>query len=328
MQEALTYRLTVRPAHAPMTPIPWPAGLAPTQLPDNRSPTQSMPRADALLMTWTAAEAEALADVLTPGLGHDNWTRYAKGWSSYQGQLTHRSPAAGSKCMAHYTLIEIGSTRVVLAKSELHLATDAKSLPIRQLWRQIIGEVKPRLVISTGTAGGVGTDIELGDVLTTSAVQFNCEQEFRDAPFASARYQCDFVPDAERLRYAFEQLVPVNAGQLDRNATPGPALVTVGDVVTADRFAIADPEDHWGIHKADPHARMVEMDDAVLGLVCTDDLHGAVPWYLARNASDPQVAQPGTPAEEKRAANAVYTQYGYWTTVGSALACWAIIAGL
>jgi nucleoside phosphorylase len=328
MEEALAYRLTVRLAHAPLTPIPWPAGLAPKVVSNRSSPNRSMPKADVLLVTWTAAEAEALADVLTPGHTHDGWTRYAKDWTSFEPQLTHRSPAAGAKCMAHYAVIEIGQKRVVVAKSELHLATDAKSLPLRQPWRQMIGDVGPAVVISTGTAGGIGTDIDLGDVLATSSVQFDCTGEFRDEPFASAHYSCDFVPDAARLQFAFEQLVPVNAGQLQPTATRAPALVTTGDVLTADGFAIADPEDHWGLHKADPQARMVEMDDAVLGLVCTEDLHSMVPWFLARNASDPQAPQLATPADEKREANLVYTKYGYWTTVGSAITCWAIVAGL
>src|SRR3954447_8859789 len=44
----------------------WPAGLAPTPLDDPVvDPEAPLPRADYVVVTWTAAEARALANVLT-----------------------------------------------------------------------------------------------------------------------------------------------------------------------------------------------------------------------------------------------------------------------
>jgi purine-nucleoside phosphorylase len=48
---------------------------------------------------------------------------------------------------------------------------------IAKLWAQLIQEVKPKLVITTGTAGGIGSAMELGDVVAAQAVRFDCTQE-------------------------------------------------------------------------------------------------------------------------------------------------------
>ena len=47
--------------------IPWPAGLTPTPLPMTPAPqpTDALPACDYLAVTWTVAEAKAMADVLT-----------------------------------------------------------------------------------------------------------------------------------------------------------------------------------------------------------------------------------------------------------------------
>jgi hypothetical protein len=76
----------------------------------------------------------------------------------------------------------------------------------------------------------------------------------------------------------------------------------------------------------DANARAVEMGDAVLGLVCAEDLHDPPPWAIVRNASDPQIDGAGSLAEQAQQAAQIYEKYGYWTTVGSAIACWALIA--
>ena len=68
---------------------------------------------------------------------------------------------------------------------------------------------------------------------------------------------------------------------------------------------------------------MVEMDDAVLGLACEDIGAGAPKWLAVRNASDPQMPTATTP--DKRKASDIYMRYGYWTTIPSVLACWALV---
>ena len=59
-------------------------------------------------------------------------------------------------------------------KSELHLNQDGKktgdgtaTLPVKDLFKQIIGEAKPKVFLTIGTAGAVFDDFELGDVVVT-----------------------------------------------------------------------------------------------------------------------------------------------------------------
>ena len=87
----------------------------------------------------------------------------------------------------------------------------------------------------------------------------------------------------------------------------------------------------------------VEMGDAVLGMV-VDEMkqQGAahVPnWLVIRNASDPQINgdlpdrdNMAVPEEMSRALNRqahwavwYYEAYGYWTSVNSAIAVWAML---
>lgn len=68
------------------------------------------------------------------------------------------------------------------------------------------------------------------------------------------------------------------------------------------------------------------MGDAVLGLVAQELGLGAPRWVAVRNASDPQIQSDGL--SEKAAATKaaqIYERYGYWTTIPSAIACWALI---
>ena len=75
------------------------------------------------------------------------------------------------------------------------------------------------------------------------------------------------------------------------------------------------------------------MGDAALGLAVSE-LASKPNWAVVRNLSDPQINAdlPEGPMRELnlQAAWAVfyYRKYGYWTSVNSALATWAIIAGL
>jgi hypothetical protein len=76
----------------------------------------------------------------------------------------------------------------------------------------------------------------------------------------------------------------------------------------------------------------VEMGDAALGLAVNDLGPEAPNWLVIRNASDPAInaALPRTPRElDMQAHWAVwyYEAFGYWTSVNSAIAVWAVIAG-
>jgi nucleoside phosphorylase len=53
------------------------------------------------------------------------------------------------------------------------------------VWRQIIQEVRPKLVITTGIAGSIGKEFEVGDVIVSPIVRFDCIAKFKKEPFAT-----------------------------------------------------------------------------------------------------------------------------------------------
>ena len=59
------------------------------------------------------------------------------------------------------------------------MSQDGPQLPNIDVWRQIILEVQPKLVITTGTAGGIGKQFEVGDVIVSPIVRFDCTAKFK-----------------------------------------------------------------------------------------------------------------------------------------------------
>src|SRR5438132_12981095 len=59
-------------------PLPFPDGLAPAPQPLDPEPASDhkLPKADAVVITWTVDEVAALAHVFTPGRSADRWYRY------------------------------------------------------------------------------------------------------------------------------------------------------------------------------------------------------------------------------------------------------------
>jgi|HubBroStandDraft_2_1064218.scaffolds.fasta_scaffold30634_2 nucleoside phosphorylase len=312
-----------------LSPIPWPAGQAPVTAPltPPPGPDDPLPTADVLVVTWTVAEAEALADVLTPGQPKSQWYPYAHNYQEYVPLIRRGAPALHYGRLGLYAVTQIGGLKVVCAKSELHLSQDGPELPVRKLWAQMIGEVAPRLVVTTGTAGGIDADTDLGDVVVTSTVRFDCTKRFEHAPFAQATYTDPAVhlPPAHDPA-AMDALFAANSARIPAG---NPARIWTGtQVITTDFFAFDDTTDFYGLRAADPAARAVEMGDAVLGLVATTDLADPPPWVIIRNASDPQIDGSLTLAQQAATAARIYEKYGYWTTVNSAIVTWSAITDL
>jgi hypothetical protein len=328
--DLLLERISYQVPHEAPAPIPWPDGLAPHGVPYGGAADAPLPSSDVVVVTWTVAEGQALADVLTPGMPSTSWKPYAHGWKSYETQLTGRSPAREAGCMGQVAQVRIGDVEVLAVKSELHLATDAVTAPIVALWQQIVAEVSPKLVITTGTAGGIGAATQLGDVFVVTNAKFNCAKEFKNKPWAQRLFSGPGIGGGGHAA-AFDALVAPNAGRLQPVATRAPALTfggARGGVETVDYFGFANTDDSYGIVRDYPDARTEEMDDATLPLALAD-LADPPRWCSIRNASDPQVSSSiGDLEAQARWANDIYKRYGYWTSVGSAIATWAVIADL
>jgi hypothetical protein len=368
--------------------LPFPPGLVPSPQPlaVEPDPADPMPRADVLVVTWTVAEVEALADVLTPGFNRNNWYRYTENFASYLPEIRNGAPARNARRLGSYFPTRIGSgsaaTSVLCVKSELHLNQDGvktgdgkATLPVKRFFRQMIDEVKPRLVITVGTAGATfpsnrkatvgGMECpphELGDVMITRGAKFRLSQEFKNEDFKSKSFRSTFAIPTARLEAA-KTLLAVHADKLTEpdfgapskkfnmpTLVPGfknkPDLKIDGrdfpefhPMLTTDFFEFGT-----STNGLEQEGCGVEMGDAVLGMVIaemgTPGAAGVPNWLVIRNASDPQINgdlpdrnNPAIPKVMQRALNMqahwavwYYESYGYWTSVNSAIAVWAMTA--
>jgi nucleoside phosphorylase len=311
-------------------PIPWPED-PPTPQPLAKKPSAAaaLPKCEYVIVTWTVEEARCLADTLTPGFPSKTaWYNYAhKFQSEYASLIRKGAPAAQSKRLGSYFVTSIAGKNVLCMKSELHMSQDGPKLPIAKLWKQIIAEAKPKLIITTGTAGGIGAGLELGDVVVASAVRFDCQKTFKKSSFHDSVYQTSAVQqtsylEAEKLFAANAPHLP-QASRLPQIFTKPVAAATVPDVVTTDFFAFDDSSNTFGLQGL---GAAVEMGDAVLGMVIGELGSSAPAWAAIRNASDPQIDDTGlTLKEAANKAGQIYERYGYWTTIPSAITCWATV---
>jgi hypothetical protein len=236
-------------------------------------------------------------------------------------------PALQAKRLGAYWTTEIGGKSVVVFKSDSHMSQDGPKLPNIDMWRQIIGEVLPKLVITTGTAGGIGKQFEVGDVVVSPIVRFDCISKFKSKPFRKAHYS-SVAPKTKYFATA-KKLFKANAGQLPKDNTRPPSIVRVApsaltsSVVTTDFFGFDTSDNHYHLRGL---GDVSEMGDAVLGLVASQMADTAPRWVAVRNVSDPQIKAEGTLKQQAMLAAQIYKGFGRWSSVCSAIVCWALIA--
>jgi nucleoside phosphorylase len=311
--------------------IPWPSAEAPIPAPlaTKPSPSDPLPQADYVVVTWTVEEAKALADTLTPGYPSKTaWYYYAHNYTTDFAPIIRKgAPSYVNKRLGSYFLTTIAGKRVLCMKSELHLSQDGPKMPIAKLWAQIIAEAQPKLIITTGTAGGIGAKVVLGDVLSAKSVRFDCLKSFKSQPFHNAIYACSKLTYkstavAQKLFLANTAHLPAST-RAPQIFTKSASAMPVPDVVTTDFFAFDDSANDYGLQGL---GGTVEMGDAVLGLVISQMTTPAPKWAAIRNASDPQIDSTGlTTKQAAQKAAQIYEKYGYWTTIPSAITCWSVI---
>jgi nucleoside phosphorylase len=326
--------------------------------------TAALPEAHVVVLTWTVAEWDALDRVFVGALAppepgtngkpkaigwerrRARWLPYRRDFSTIVGSLRLHSVAGGgtppslnAKKLAwgYVHIVEVGGVRVLLFKSELHLNRDGVALPLADLVERIIAEVKPALLLSTGTAGGLQREDVLGDVVVSNRAQFWLEDEFASAAF-------NFVPPYESgwplpvdskeawIRRARKLLVPVTEMTLEAptlhygqgarvapQATEKPAIKTNAlPVLSTDYFEYGTTKN--GFHEK---ASCVEMDDAVVAMVAG---RLGVPFGFVRNVSD-SVLEGDLPGPLQLAwAVATYQKLGLQTSFNGAIGTWAVIA--
>ena len=332
--------------------IKWPSGLAPQPRPMAPAPSQGdpLPKVDIIAMMDTSAEAEAMSDVLTPGYYYEShWYKYSRNFESkFLPQLGPDAPALKDPYLGLYFISYIDNLKVLVYKTNLHFHTDGKKLPdgsytvpLEGMLQQMIEEAQPQLFLTTGTSGGVYCSMQLGDVAVTRAAHFLCKDHYKNAPFNGQTYTShwevpkQYVDTAHTLMQGF-------AGNLTGKGTPpapncscnpssdyptyvyfdgSGSIPPFHPVITTDFFDFGTSTN--GLDKI---GIAVEMDDAVLGLVCSQ-MQSPPQWASVRNLSDPCITGTLDPTIQDRCADFYYEKYGYWTTVMSGITTWSIIAG-
>jgi uridine phosphorylase len=199
------------------------------------------------------------------------------------------------------------------------------TLPNEDVWEQIIREVKPKLVITTGTAGGIGRTCEVGDVVVSPIVHFDGTKWLKKRPYGKASFH-DGSASRKYLSTA-KHLFKANAGQLPKDNKRSPRITIARSlpesVVTTDFFGFDTSDNHW---KLKDMGAVCEMGDAILGLVTSRMGKAAPSWVAVRNVSDPQIKAEGSRQEQAQQAALIYKGFGRWSSVCSALVCWALVA--
>jgi len=357
-------------AAAPKPTYDFPANTAPSPQAINPAPADDapFPKADVVIVTWTRDEWEALADVLTPGASVAKWYPYRRNYAQYLPKIRNGAPARTLNRLGAYYVTKIGAKTVLCVKSDLHLNQDSitikekpgtATLPVKDFFNQLIDEAQPDYVLTTGTAGAVYTNQDLGDVVVTRAGRFHLGDEFKNEPFNNKTFKSDwqipkkYFDDAKKFmtKYAANlstgPILPpttrYNKVKADDCPTPlanpDPDIWLDGEgemppfhpILTTDFFEFGTSKN--GLEK---EGAACEMGDAVLGLAIDERAAAgklAPKWAIVRNCSDPQingdlVGKPSKISQQAMWAVYFYKGYGYWTSVMSAIACWAIAAGV
>ena len=217
---------------------------------------------------------------------------------------------------------------MICFKSELHLAQDGPKLPIQNLWQQLIAEAAPKLVITTGTAGGIGAEIIVGDVIVSPAVQFDCTAHLQEQPVSRLQIpvlvaQDDFVRSSRQpLQSQRSRICRPRTGRREsspRRRVPSPmpmfsppisSLMTTPTTPSSSR-ATARPS-RWAMPFWAWSSRAWAK---VLRIGSPSATHRTRRW----------MSTGLTPEQVRNKAGQIYEKFGYWSTIPSAITTWALI---
>lgn len=358
--------------------IAWPTGLAPTPTalgtyaPGAAITGALKVQADVLIILYTELETRALLDVFTQNSDwsparRKSWNGYGHNFANFKSMIEGISGDAALEAglFGYLSAVTIGTKTVVLFKSELHPKQNGPQLPFVPVIRQLVSELAPALVISTGTAGAVGGVLNCGDVAITRSARFKCKVTYPNEPAINAmsadgaELTNAVTIDPVQIAYAAQNFTRLSLPGLDacyaelqklsgysfvqknavapaiyvtdHNPVPGPEPM---DIVSADYLTVDDTNNSEGLQAL---GIMNDTDDA-FAFYAIDQIGAAKPaWLSVRNASEPQIAAKpfpaGTPAQTiiddlKATAGTIYGIYQYCTTLNSAFACWAIVAAM
>jgi nucleoside phosphorylase len=307
------------------------------------TPSQ-LPNADAVVITWADAEWAALVHVFCSSGTSMPYNKRNQG--SWNGWIKYDQGApSGLGYWGYYRLVQVGTTKVLLFKSNTHYAASQGEQNLEALTNNFIQNVNPQLILSVGTAGGARNTDPIG---TVNVVHADVLYESNQPQNVWPSYSSGWTPNWTLLgNTAFSKLLlPVpttakdlasivtqfnkfystnyplselNPGNLNMGA-PVPAindLTAAGTpLLTANSFVVATTSGNLA------NFACVEMDDAVIAKAA----EGKTAFGSLRNISDPiQNAQlPET--SQGNWGEAIYTAYGIYTSYNGAIAAWAVLS--
>jgi len=356
-----------------LSPVNWNSigQQAPQPLPISaRHSDDRLPVADIVILTWTNAEWSALDYIFLhsdkPRANGD--ATWKEGWFPYtRGSASYTPDAKSGALWGWFQFVKIIDRsarpwRVLLFKSNSHLAHSPWIPGLSAMVRQILDETGADRIYSIGTAGGSRLNEKLGASVVTNCAQFDMQrpQNYKDND-NGALYRCKtwypstalFADIEQSLLFKMNQVVTPDAlenifEELKKKHPDDPDMddLKLSDLVndplrpdlldrprilplintpllTTDFYFIA------GESNAAPYS-FLEMDDAVIAREA-DRMN--VRYVFVRNVSDPIVSlvtQSGKKiAEDIRSdwSGIIYNHYGLLTSFNGALAAWATIAG-
>jgi hypothetical protein len=360
--------------------VAWPTGLDPRVRPTFGSFTHGVNittkvnvPTDVLILLYTNQETQALLDVFT---GNDTWDATVKNkWYPYANNFNTLSTEIGGMnkntllkngIFGHFFPMQIGNKQVVLYKTELHPKNDGNKVPFIPVIKQIVSELAPKLVITTGTAGAVGATLKCGDVVITDTTGLHCRDTYATIPDLNNFTNNDtaikskgaVTVDKTRMDYVRNNYLKLSIPGLDtclskfagdstysfvkkndpptiyvkgQNDLPGQQPMST---VSADYITVSD---NFNVEGLNGLGSMNDTDDGFAAYAISLLPTAQQPqWLSIRNASEPEMVTatktPGTLGQAvhtlENLAGPIYQVYQYCTTINSAFACWGVIAGM
>jgi len=323
-----------------LPPVDWQAG--PFTPPQPLDTPATLPPADVVVLAWADAEWAAMHHVFCAS---DEAMPYSDRDSGHFPGWQEDPSTAAWRYWGYFHLAQVGDTRVLLYKSNIHLDEQGAQV-LSELTQRLATTVRPRLIISTGTAGGANNEDHVGTVpIVKAATVYEEDKSANEWPTYSSTWtaptatldQAGFaqllmpIPiteaalqelasqfnEAKRTEYTLEQLDPDGLNR----PTPAPVIRNLSEgstsLLTASSFLVGTIDDKYDAYAC------IEMDDAIVAAACAQ---ANVEYCSVRNLSDP--AQSPALSSELQSAwgSTIYRTYGLYTSLNGALAAWAVIA--
>ena len=307
-----------------------------------------LPQASAVVITWAEAEWAAMQHVFC-GSGSampysDRQRGTWPGWQKYASNLPAGAPS-GWNYWGYYRLVTLGTTRVLLFKSNTHLDYPGASY-LQTLVQLLVDQVRPQIIMSIGTAGGAQPTDHIGTVRAVSAgTLYESGQPQTSWPVYANNYtgsntllgnaqfnQLLFaVPtrssDLQNFCQQFNQLYKTSytLAQLDPNGLSlGDAIPHIGNQTGTGASLLTTPTFVVGTSRGDYQSyAAIEMDDAIIGKALSAS---KTAFAFVRNVSDPVQNAALPAAAQGRWGSAVYDAYGFYSSFNGALTAWALLA--